>query len=96
MITPEECLKLTQTEEKELAELERHCDTVLRSRFQKPGTTVSVTLGSAYNSKIIDRTIAGYEASGWKVIYNVKGQSYSLEFSERSTTFKEISGYGQG
>lgn len=98
MITPEECLELTENEEELLKDLETVCDLRLRTEFVKSGRSVKISVSATPNVKVIDRLIAGYEASGWKVLCSDVSSisaSYWLEFSERSATFKEAFGYGQ-
>jgi len=76
-ISPEDCLKLEDSEKKQVVGLEKVIDTQLKAKFDAPDTAVTIIPGQM-SAKVLKEILRLYRAVGW-TIEHLPGETGSLD-----------------
>lgn len=72
-VKPEDCLKLTTSEVKIVADMEKVIDAQLRDQFTVPGTIVKVAVAFVLNERVYNKISNMYSMAGWEVRQSSSG-----------------------
>lgn len=70
-ITPEECVKITDTEVEQVARIEKYLDAQLKILFTRIDLSITIDVNETLSERVWGKLVRNYEAVGWEVYFEV-------------------------